>query len=84
MAKKHQKHLIWTQNGHKQGDRIFFLAWCLNKKCREWSNLLKYAKLGDKQFEDADDQQLQQQQQHEREQQQRKQQLGTLKHLGGK
>ena len=45
MAKNCQKHLIWTQNGQKQGDRIFFRAWCLNKKCRECSNLLKYAKL---------------------------------------
>ena len=36
--RKLPKHLIWTQNGQKQGDRIFFRAWCLNKKCREWSN----------------------------------------------
>ena len=45
MAKNCQKHLIWTQNGQKQGDRIFFRAWCHNKKCTECSNLLKYAKL---------------------------------------
>ena len=45
MAKKCQKHLIWTQNGQKRGDRIFFRTWCLNKNCRECSNLLKYAKL---------------------------------------
>ena len=42
MAKNCQKHLIWTQNGQKQGDRIFFRPWCLNKKCREWSNSSKY------------------------------------------
>ena len=45
MAKKCQKHLIWTQNGQKRGDRIFFRTWCLNKNCRECSNLLKHAKL---------------------------------------
>ena len=45
MAKNCQKHLIWRQNDLKVGDRNFFQAWCLNKKCRECSNLLKYAKL---------------------------------------
>ena len=40
--KNSQKHLIWTQNSQKTGHRIFFWAWCLNKKCRECSNLLKY------------------------------------------
>ena len=40
--KNSQKHLIWTQNGQKTGDRIFFWAWCPNKKCREYYNLLKY------------------------------------------
>ena len=45
MVKNCQKHLFWTQNGQKQGDRIFFRAWCHNKKCTECSNLLKYAKL---------------------------------------
>jgi hypothetical protein len=45
MANNHQKSLIWTQNGQKQGDQIFFRAWCFNKMIRECSNLLKYAKL---------------------------------------
>ena len=30
------------ENGKKQGDRIFWGAWCLYKKCRECSNLLKF------------------------------------------
>ena len=45
MANNHQKRLIWTQKAQKHGDQIFFRAWCFNKKCRECSNLLKYAKL---------------------------------------
>ena len=40
--KKRQKHLIWTHNGQKVGDQIFFRVWRLNKMCRECSNLLKY------------------------------------------
>ena len=42
MAKNCQKHLIWRQNYLKVGDQIFFRGWCLNKMCRECSNLLKY------------------------------------------
>ena len=38
IRKQDKKRLIWTQNGQKQGDRIFFQAWSLDKKCREWSN----------------------------------------------
>jgi hypothetical protein len=34
--------LMWTQNGQKQGDRIFFRPWCLHKKSKEWSNSSKY------------------------------------------
>ena len=42
IRKQDKKRIIWTQNGQKQGDRIFWGAWCLNKKCREWSNPYKY------------------------------------------
>ena len=42
IPKQHKKRIIWTQNGQKQGNQIFFRAWCLNKNCRGCSSLLKY------------------------------------------
>ena len=37
-----QEDLIWTQNGQKQVDQIFFRANCHKKKCREWYSSSKY------------------------------------------